>query len=454
MSTTYDVHIWKTEQCHGQRGTTYKVRWVVAGRQRKKSFQAKALADSFRSELMAALRKGQPFDTTTGCPFRGQEVVQSESWYAFACSYVDMKWPESAGKSRMGVAETLATVTPVLAEQGRGRPTERDMRTALYGWAFNTRARTNGDPPVEAARTIQWLEKHTMPVSELMKPDVTRSVLARIGRTLDGRPAAASTTGRKRAVFHNALEYAVERQLLPQNPLTALKTKKTRTVEAVDKRVVVSPDQAVKLLAAVRDQGRTGRHLVVFFALLYYAALRPAEAAALSKEDLAIPEQGWGELYLPKSEPTTGAAWADSGKRRDRRGLKHRPREEVRVVPCAPPLTDLLHQHLTEFGSGPEGRLIRGPQGNNLSDSTYGRIWQKARETALTPQELASPLAKRPYDLRHAAVSTWLNGGVAPTQVAEWAGHSVAVLLRVYAKCIAGQGLTARDQISRALGLT
>ena len=85
MSTTYDVRIWKTERCHGQRGTTYKVRWVVAGRQRKKSFQAKALADSFRSELMAALRKGQPFDTTTGCPFRGQEVVQSESWYAFAC---------------------------------------------------------------------------------------------------------------------------------------------------------------------------------------------------------------------------------------------------------------------------------------------------------------------------------------------------------------------------------
>jgi integrase len=272
----------------------------------------------------------------------------------------------------MGVAETLATVTPVLADHGRDRPTEREMRTALYGWAFNTRARTNGDPPLDAARTIHWLEKHTMPVSELMKPDVMRSVLARIGRTLDSRPAAASTTGRKRAVFHNALEYAVERKLLPQNPLTALKTKKTRTVEAVDKRVVVSPDQAVKLLDAVRDQGQTGRHLVVFFALLYYAALRPAEAAALSKEDLAIPQQGWGELYLPKSEPTTGAAWADSGNRRDRRGLKHRPREEVRLVPCAPPLTDLLHQHLTEFGSGPDGRLIRGPRGNNLSDSTYG----------------------------------------------------------------------------------
>ena len=72
---------------------------------------------------------------------------------------------------------------------------------------------------------------------------------------------------------------------------------------------------------------------------------------------------------------------------------------------------------------------------------------------ALTPEGATSPLARRPYDLRHAAVSTWLNGGVPATQVAEWAGHSVAVLLRVYAKCIAGQGDVARAQIARALGL-
>jgi len=69
-----------------------------------------------------------------------------------------------------------------------------------------------------------------------------------------------------------------------------------------------------------------------------------------------------------------------------------------------------------------------------------GRLWTKARAAALTAEEVASPLARRPYDLRHAAVSTWLNGGVPAPQVAAWAGHSVDVLLRDYAKCIAGQG--------------
>jgi integrase len=55
-----------------------------------------------------------------------------------------------------------------------------------------------------------------------------------------------------------------------------------------------------------------------------------------------------------------------------------------------------------------------------------------------------SPLDRRPYDLRHTCLSTWLNGGVYPTQVAEWAGHSVDVLLRIYAEPSAAVELIMR----------
>jgi hypothetical protein len=48
-------------------------------------------------------------------------------------------------------------------------------------------------------------------------------------------------------------------------------------------------------------------------------------------------------------------------------------------------------------------------------------------------------------------VSTWLNGGVPPAQVAEWADHSVAVLLKVYAKCFDGQDELAKRRIEEAL---
>ena len=87
-----------------------------------------------------------------------------------------------------------------------------------------------------------------------------------------------------------------------------------------------------------------------------------------------------------------------------------------------------------------------------LASITYRRVWGKARSTVLTPAEHASPLAKRVYDLRHACVSTWLNGGIPPAQVAEWAGHSVAILLKIYAKCIDGQDGINRQRIEDALG--
>jgi hypothetical protein len=60
-------------------------------------------------------------------------------------------------------------------------------------------------------------------------------------------------------------------------------------------------------------------------------------------------------------------------------------------------------------------------------------------------------LAARPYDLRRAAVSLWLNVGGPATEVAQRAGHSVEVLHRVYAKCLEGQALQANNKITSAL---
>jgi hypothetical protein len=51
---------------------------------------------------------------------------------------------------------------------------------------------------------------------------------------------------------------------------------------------------------------------------------------------------------------------------------------------------------------------------------------------------------------RHAAVSTWLNATGNPAQVAEWAGHTVDVLMRVYARCVAGQQDEAKRRILEA----
>jgi integrase len=62
-----------------------------------------------------------------------------------------------------------------------------------------------------------------------------------------------------------------------------------------------------------------------------------------------------------------------------------------------------------------------------------------------------SPLARRPYDLRHTAVSTWLAAGVDSTQVAAWAGHTVTFLHRDYAHSVTGRQHVALKRIDRLL---
>ena len=83
---------------------------------------------------------------------------------------------------------------------------------------------------------------------------------------------------------------------------------------------------------------------------------------------------------------------------------------------------------------------------------TINRVWRQARAAVFTLDVYASPLAKTPYDLRHAAVSTWLNAGISPTQVAEWAGQSPEVLWRNYAKCLAGREAELRRRMEPPYG--
>ena len=54
------------------------------------------------------------------------------------------------------------------------------------------------------------------------------------------------------------------------------------------------PPLARALLEAVRAQQPSGPRLVTFFAVMYYAGLRPEEAINLSKDNVILPPHGRG----------------------------------------------------------------------------------------------------------------------------------------------------------------
>jgi integrase len=210
--------------------------------------------------------------------------------------------------------------------------------------------------------------------------------------------------------------------------------------DAVDPRSVGSPQFVADMLTVASYVGaRQGPRFVAFFACMFYALMRPAEVARLTRAGCYLPEEGWGYLTFGDSTPAPGKQWTNDGEVHEERGLKGRSRRSVRKVPIPPELVRILREHIERFGTTIDGRLFRSEYGGTpIQPSTWWQVWRKIRSLALTPEQLATPLMRRPHDLRHAGITWRLNSGVPAPDVAKWAGHSVEVLTRIYAGCVAG----------------
>lgn len=455
-----DVRLWKVTKAQS-RTRPYQLRWKVGGKVCSATFATVALAESRRSELWQAMRRGEAFRIRDGLPesevraaAAAAEVTEEVSWFDFCREYMAMRWPTSAGKTREGIADGLAAVTLAMVEQGSQAPPVEEIRLALR-WAVVPK-HAGEDAPAELEGAYAWISKRSLPVSSLADPRILRDVQYRIAFKLDGAPAAGETSRRRRRALNTAVEYAIERGALAENPLTAIKKVQRSASDRVDPRVLVNKVQAAQLLAAVSYVGTwgrgKGRRLVAFYAVMYFAALRPSEAVGLRKADCYLPEKGWGTLTLRETRPVSGKKWTDTGERHEQRGLKSREAAEDRPVPIPPTLVTMLRAHVNEFGTATDGRLFTNERGGLVGSSTYWRVWRDAREYALPPELQVSILGGRPYDLRHTCITTWLNAGVPVAEVARRVGNSPEVIHRVYEGCIYGQEEAMNARIERELG--
>ncbi|XVQ85080.1 tyrosine-type recombinase/integrase [Microbispora siamensis] len=453
MNTSYDVKFWEIQRNASSKTPSYVVRWKVEGKVKSKTFRTKELANSFLRDLRRAAKDGEAFDIATGLP-ESMAKPQSDpgpTVLTFAQEYMRRRWKASAARTRETDTYALMALVPAFTKDLPGKPDDADLRAVLRDHALLPEDR-RGELPGNRATVLRWLETASLPLADLQEASILRRGLDAISVTFSGKKAAANTVLRKREVLNHLLELAVEEKALPSNPLRKIKWTPPKLTEAVDPRTVVNPRQAGALLAAVTYVGRSrGPRMMALYACMYYAALRPEEAAGLRRDNCQLPDEGWGILTLEKARPQANKRYTDSGEAHDERGLKHRPERETRPILIPPVLVAILREHIKRYGVADDGRLFRTAKGRPYTASAISRIWQEARAIAFAPEQATSPLAARPYDLRHAAVSLWLNAGVPATEVAQRAGHSVEVLQRVYAKCVEGQALQANNKITFAL---
>ncbi|PZT75120.1 MULTISPECIES: tyrosine-type recombinase/integrase [unclassified Streptomyces] len=455
MDTTYDVKFWKTSVYVGKKKTTHTVRWLLAGEEWRKPFATGPLAESFRSGLLSAARKGEAFSLSTGLPISHISQAASVTWYDFAVQFVDQLWERTSANNRKTVAKALTPVTIALL---RSQPTAFkgvDVRRALREYAFNTLRRDKAPPEVTVI--LRWVQRNSLPMSAWEDDDAAETALRAARTKLDGTPVAASSVRRTRRVLNVLFEYAIKKKVLKGNPLPKGKgasATAAKTSSAVDKRSLLNSGQAAALLRWIRERPRGGQRLHTFFAAMYYAGARPEEVVAIDVGDVRLPAADtgdqWGELVLHTAHPEVGKQWTDTGEVRETRGLKGRAAGDTRTVPCRPALTRILRAHIEKEGLKPGDLLMQGEKGGDLAGSVIRRAWRRARKEVLTEYEFGTPLGRRVYDLRHTCLTGWLNAGVPPATVAEWAGNSVPVLLATYARCIDGQLDDLKQRIERA----
>ncbi|WP_406316561.1 tyrosine-type recombinase/integrase [Streptomyces sp. NBC_00118] len=460
---SFDVKLWKVSKT-GRKSRPWRLRWVVAGKVHGDTFVTSALAESRRSELWQAMnRRGEAFEIDSGLPesevraaaqaAEAAEAAPPVRWFEFCRKYVAGRWRTSAAKTREGMADGLAAVTLAMIKRGEGVPDDHSLRLG-FRWAI-VPANAWEDPPAELMAAYDWITTSDRPLADVGDAEVFEAVMYRVSYKLDGTPAAGDTYKRRRRALNAALEHAVAVGELPENPLVRARRKRVGSNDVVDRRVLVNPVQARQLLTAVSYVGSwdrcRGRRLAAFYAVIYHAALRPAEAVGLRLSDCDLPEKGWGTLTLRETRPVSGKQWTDSGERHDRRGLKARAATTDRPVPIPPVLVAILRAHLKDFGTAKEGRVFGNERGGVVGSSTYWRVWEEAREYALPPERVDSPLAGRPYDLRHACITRWLNAGVPIAEVARRVGNSPEVIHRRYHGCIDGHEEAANIKIAKML---
>lgn len=429
------------------RGKSWRVRWKVGSAPAtQRTFTRKAEADRFRASLLKAIDDGVHFDSTTMLPV-GAGMAESVSVAEWSRTWWLNRWSERAAKSRGSDAEML---TDVVASMLRRDP---EPGTDVRGWVRTVLCRRQGadepsDLPADLLRGGVHIERWSPHLNDLTTAD-GRELWDRLGKTLEGRKAAATTSTRRRTLATKLFDDAVRCGLMHSNPLRAIDRPRRTSSRSVDPTLLPKPAEARDLIETISTRSEASGRSEAFLLTMLLSGARPSEVSALTETDIRRSAEEWDELVFRRGRTISSTQFTDNGESWDTRDqLKWRPEGHTRRVNVPPELTMAIDAHIAKYGLGPDGLIFCSASGKPIQGSVGPLVRAAVRERWPEPHPFAQLCL---YDLRHIHATALLNNGIAPTQVAKRLGHSVSELLKTYAGVFDTDDESERQRIETSL---
>lgn len=355
-----------------KRNGRYIVRWREAGRQRSRSFDRRRDAVNFEAKVRGARQRGEPV-----------------------------------------LASSVTTLSELVAEWVPRKARNLEPRTAeWYGYLFDTHV----EPYLGGHRLTDLRPSTLMDWQE--------------GRLAEG--AGATAIRRSAMLVSQLLDYAMQRELVRDNPARVLERPRQGSTREVRP---LSPDQVEAVRSDLLARDRLGDAVLV--STLAYTGLRPGEALGLE----------WGHVrgrtVLVEQRNVNGELVPTTKTKRSRP-----------VDLLGPVAVDLAEWKLAmrphRARRGPDLVFPR-PRGGPWNLPTDLNNWRRrAWRDALF--NVGLPYG-RPYDLRHSYASLLIHSGLSVVEVAAQLGHSPTMTLRTYGHLFAEapeRGVDAADLIRLA----
>lgn len=289
----------------------------------------------------------------------------------------------------------------------------------------------------EAECSLSTVHAYKWAITEYVKPFIGERKLSDldaldVDELLNALRKKNCSTRTIRAVYvtlRAAFNFAVQRRIIPINPMHGIKAPKHRP----KKIAPLTREQARRFLNAAKDD-----RLFALYALALACGLRQGELFGLKWCDVDL-RSGTLKVRRQVSEQGGGAATL----------VEHTKSGRDRSVKLPPHVVTILRDHQKRrFASGDIANelLFTAPQGGFLIKSNFLRkSFQPLLEKAECPRV-------RFHDLRHTAATLAFEQGQHPKQVQEMLGHaSVTLTLDTYSASVPAMQDELADAMQRAL---